>query len=229
MDKYIGQEKFKMRNLKKENTSLKDLCEELKRSHDELIESHENLKEAHDSLVANASENVKLDISITCDLIDDMSCVSSSCIASMFDMSTSCDELLDIPCSSNLDASSFSMLVDTNLVEENKELKYEIKKLKKKNKRILQLKDQKREQPNICSTKLDEKPKTSKRQIGKKECNVTTSRNMNCYNCRGKGHIGKNCPNGNTSKSILFNDHYSLRKARNCIIISKVLEELLQA
>jgi hypothetical protein len=27
-----------------------------------------------------------------------------------------------------------------------------------------------------------------------------------CYTCRGKGHLGKDCPNGNTSKPNLVNN-----------------------
>ena len=118
--------------LKQSHEDLKESHEKLKMSHEIFSETHEKLKKAYDSLVINVSKNAKVDIGITCDLIDDMPCVSSSFIASKIDMSTSCDELLDIPCSSNLDTNSSSMLVDTNLVEENKELKDEIKKLKKK-------------------------------------------------------------------------------------------------
>jgi hypothetical protein len=74
-----------------------------------------------------------------------------------------------------------------------------------------------------CPSKLDEKPNTSKRQSSKKQDNVTRSKNITCYNCREKGHIGKNCPNDNASKPILFNDHYLLRNVRNGTIIVKVV------
>jgi FtsZ-binding cell division protein ZapB len=50
MHKYVDKSEYEITTLKKENSSLKDLCEELKRSHEELEKSHENLKLSHENL-----------------------------------------------------------------------------------------------------------------------------------------------------------------------------------
>ena len=47
-------------------------------------------------------------------------------------ISTSCDYLLDLPCSSHIDACSTSMSCETNLLKENNELKNEVKNLSTK-------------------------------------------------------------------------------------------------
>ena len=43
-----------------------------------------------------------------------------------------CDDLLDMPCSSHLDACSTSMSCETNLLKENNELKNKVKNLSNK-------------------------------------------------------------------------------------------------
>ena len=47
-------------------------------------------------------------------------------------VSTSCDDLLDMPCSSHIDACSTSISCETNLLKENNELKEQVKKLSNK-------------------------------------------------------------------------------------------------
>ena len=47
-------------------------------------------------------------------------------------VSTSCDDLLDMPCSSYIDACSTSMSCETNLLKKNNELKNEVKNLSNK-------------------------------------------------------------------------------------------------
>jgi hypothetical protein len=47
-------------------------------------------------------------------------------------VSTSCDDLLAMPCSSHIDACSTSMSCETNLFKENNELKSEVKNLSNK-------------------------------------------------------------------------------------------------
>ena len=64
-------------------------------------------------------------------MLDDLPCViSNSCNSSKISISTSCEDLLDMPCCSKIDAHISSMLVETNLVEENNELKAQVSNLK---------------------------------------------------------------------------------------------------
>src|ERR1041385_5462880 len=60
-----------------------------------------------------------------------LSC-ASPCNFSLHDVATCCDDLLTMPCCSNNEASiSYSSFVNTNIVEENKELKAQVISLKK--------------------------------------------------------------------------------------------------
>jgi hypothetical protein len=46
-----------------------------------------------------------------------------------------------------------------------------------------------------------------------------------CYTCRGKGHLGKDCPNGNTSKSNLVNNiHIQLRRPHDGSCASRMIK-----
>jgi hypothetical protein len=58
--------------------------------------------------------------------------VTNSCDVGKKHVSTSCDELLAMPCSSHIDACSTSMSCETNLLKENKELNNEVKNLSNK-------------------------------------------------------------------------------------------------
>ena len=58
--------------------------------------------------------------------------VANPCDVEKKHVSTSCDHLLDMPCSSQIDACSTSMSCKTNLLKENNELKNEVKKLSNK-------------------------------------------------------------------------------------------------
>ena len=58
--------------------------------------------------------------------------MTNSCDVGKKHVSTSCDDLLDMPCSSYLDACSTSMSCETNLLKENNELKSEVKNLSNK-------------------------------------------------------------------------------------------------
>ncbi|PUZ51049.1 hypothetical protein GQ55_6G138700 [Panicum hallii var. hallii] len=46
-----------------------------------------------------------------------------------------------------------------------------------------------------------------------------------CYTCRGKGHLGKDCPNGNTSKSNLVNNlHVQLRRSNDGVCAGRMIK-----
>jgi hypothetical protein len=55
--------------------------------------------------------------------------VTNSCDVGEKHVSTSYDDLLEMPCSSHIDACSTSLFYETNLLKENNELKNEVKKL----------------------------------------------------------------------------------------------------
>jgi hypothetical protein len=73
--------------------------------------------------------------------------------------------------------------------------------------------------------RLDVQCKTSsERQTGNKQTKKQyRSKSRLCYNCRAKGHIGKNCPMGNIPKPSLSFDHNLLRNAKNDICATRVI------
>jgi hypothetical protein len=94
LDDVLRNMKGKYKDLKKKHASLQDSYQELKTS-------HEKLKEAHNSHISQGVNNVKVNVGITCDLLDDMSSVEK---VSKSSISTSCVDFLAIPCSSNVDS-----------------------------------------------------------------------------------------------------------------------------
>lgn len=67
----------------------------------------------------------KVDIGITCNIINDMPSIDvAPCILSKASVSTSCDDVIDMPCSSKVDASScMNYTCDPLPMVENNELK----------------------------------------------------------------------------------------------------------
>jgi hypothetical protein len=76
-DEFMTKEKAKLKELKLKFSSLQDSYEELKTSHKNLKETHEKLEEAHNALL-NHERKATLSIGVSCDLIDDKPCGSSS-------------------------------------------------------------------------------------------------------------------------------------------------------
>ena len=58
--------------------------------------------------------------------------MTNSCDVGKKHVSTSCDDLLDMPCSSQIDACSTSISCETNLLKDNNELNEQVKKLSNK-------------------------------------------------------------------------------------------------
>ena len=58
--------------------------------------------------------------------------MTNSCDVGKKHVSTSCDDLLDMQCSSHIDACSTYLPCETNLLKKNNELKNEVKKLSNK-------------------------------------------------------------------------------------------------
>jgi hypothetical protein len=111
---------------------LEESHEKLLGTHEDLLISHDGLKLAHEAMVTKVKScESHVDISTSSTRNALLPC-ASPCNSSLHDIGTSCDELLTMPCCSNNEVStSSSTFVDTNLVEENKELKSQVTILKK--------------------------------------------------------------------------------------------------
>jgi hypothetical protein len=121
LDDLLGNIKGRYKNLKKKHVSLQESYEELKTSHENLLDTHEKLKEAHNSHISQEANKVKVDVGITCDLLDDMTNIDK---VSKYSVSTSCDYLLAMTCSSNVDSCmNDCSSCDSLLIVENDELR----------------------------------------------------------------------------------------------------------
>jgi hypothetical protein len=139
----LENEKAKTMKLENKNLFLKNSCEEhkhlldilksshgeLKLTHQTLLASHEELLYQHASLIKLFSKKIKKNESPSHESSDQLQHVTNSCDVGKMHVSTSCDNLLDMPCSLHIDACSTSMSCETNLLKENNELKNEVKKL----------------------------------------------------------------------------------------------------
>jgi hypothetical protein len=72
LDELLDDMKERYMNLKKKHVSLQESYVELKTSHENLLDAHEKFKEAHNSHISQEANNMKVNVGITCDLIDDM-------------------------------------------------------------------------------------------------------------------------------------------------------------
>ena len=106
--------KAKTMKLESENLFLKNSCEEhkkllvlksshgeLKLPHETLLASHEELLEQHTSLIKVFSKKLKNNESSSHESSDQMQHMTNSCDVGKKHVSTSCDDLLKMPCSSN--------------------------------------------------------------------------------------------------------------------------------
>jgi hypothetical protein len=101
LDDLLDDMKWKYKSLRKKHVSLQESYEELKTSHENLLHTHEKLKEAHNSHISQEANKVKVDVGITSGLLDDMTKIDE---VSKSIISTSCDDLIAMPCSSNDDS-----------------------------------------------------------------------------------------------------------------------------
>ena len=142
----LENEKAKTMKLENKNSFLKNSCEEhkklpdvlkssrgeLKLTHETLLASHEELLEQHASLIKAFSKKLKNNESSSYGSNDKLQNIANPCDVGKKHVSTSCDDLLDVPCSSQIDACSTSMYCETNIFKKNIELKREVKKLSNK-------------------------------------------------------------------------------------------------
>jgi hypothetical protein len=131
----LENEKAKTLKFKNENSFLKNSCEDgkhlldvLKSSHDELILTHEKLLVSHEELLEQHaslinSKKIKNNESSSHESSDQLQHVTNSCDVGKKHVSTSCDDLLDMPCSSHIDACSTSMSCETNFLRRTMSLR----------------------------------------------------------------------------------------------------------
>ena len=103
-------------------------------THEEFSIAHENLVQDHAFLTKKISnKEIKTSERSSHGLDDQLQNVSNPCDVVNKHVSTSCDDLLSMSCSSHIDAcSSSTMQYETNLVEENKVLRSQVKYLSNK-------------------------------------------------------------------------------------------------
>ena len=144
-----------------------------------------------------------VDISTTSTQNAILPCASPSNSSTQY-IATSCDELLSLPCCSNNEAStSSSTCVDTNHVEEIKELKAQVTSLKKD---LEKRHDGKSTLDNMLSVQKSPNDKSglgfnsnnkNKSKINKKKKGqeqVKDSAKIVCFKCKVEGHHVRSCP-----------------------------------
>ena len=126
----LENEKAKTLKLENENSFLKNTYEQQKHllyvttcSNEELKLAYEELSVAHDNLVQDhvfltkelSSGKIKTSESSSHGSIDQSHVVANPCDVGKKNVSTSCDDLFNMPCSSHIDACSTSMSCEINL------------------------------------------------------------------------------------------------------------------
>ena len=122
----------KLELLTSKYSKLEESHEKLSSSNEDLLASYAKLKLAHEGIMSKViSSEPHVDNGTTCSLNALLPCASPSNSIS-HTIAKSCDELPSMPCCSNNEAStSSSVCVDSNHVEELKELKAQVTSLKK--------------------------------------------------------------------------------------------------
>jgi FtsZ-binding cell division protein ZapB len=202
-DEFMTKEKAKLKELRLKFSSLQDSYEELKTSHENLKETHEKLEEAHNALL-NHERKATLSIGVSCDLIDDKPCDSSS-------TSSSCTKIDDSSC-------------NESLIMENNLLKKEVTCLTNDLRKCYDS----RAMFNHCWA--SQKFTLNKQGVGyiskkgkkafvhTKTTFVKSSGKSYCEKCKKVGHVEKNCTN---MKVISFDSSYILMRNSNGNVSAK--------
>ncbi|OQU91697.1 hypothetical protein SORBI_3001G232950 [Sorghum bicolor] len=213
LSKALRNELAKTNKLKNENSFLKTTCEQQKHllyvttcSHEELKLTHEELCVTHDNLSSSFGSN------------DQSHIVTNPCDVGKKHVSTYCDDLLSMPCSSQLDICSTSMSCETNLLKENNELKNEVKNLSNKLERCYYskvtfehiLKTQ-RNYGDKCGLGFKEKMTKGKRKQEKRKLS-----HFMCYRCHEVGHLANGCPNKEKLKKMKEEERLKHVKCFKC-------------
>ncbi|KAG0514493.1 hypothetical protein BDA96_10G196600 [Sorghum bicolor] len=179
--------------------------EELKLTHEELCVTHDNLVKDHAFLTKKISnKEIKTSESSSLGSNDQSHIVTNPCDLGKMHVSTSCDDLLSMPCSSQLDICSTSMSCETNLLKENNELKNEVKNLSNKLERCYNLKftfeyilRTQRKYGDKCGLGFEKKMTKDKRKQDRKMKKQEREKltHFMSYRCHEMGHLANGCPN----------------------------------
>ncbi|KAG0523247.1 hypothetical protein BDA96_07G107500 [Sorghum bicolor] len=233
LSKALRIELAKTSKLENENSFLKTTCEQQKHllyvttcSHEELKLAHEELFVAHDNLVQNhvfltkklSNEEIKTSESSSFGSNDQSHIVTNPCDVGRKHVSSSCDDLLSMPCSSHLGACSTSMSCETNLLKENNKLNEQVKNLSNKLERCYNskvtfeyiLKTQ-RIYGDKCGLGFKEKMTKGKRKQEKRKLS-----HFMCYQCHEVGHLANGCPNKEKLKKMKEEERLKHVKCFKC-------------
>jgi len=223
----------KTSKLKNENSFLKTTCEQQKHllyvttySHEELKLVHEKLCVALDNLVKDhafltkkiSNEEIKTSESSSLGSNDQSYDITNHCDVGKKHVSTSCDDLLFMPCSSQLYTCSTSIYCETNLLKENNELKNEVKNLNNKLERCYNskvtfehiLKTQKN-YGDKCGLGFKKKMTKGKRKQEREKLS-----HFMCYQCHEVGHLANGCPNKEKLKKMKEEERLKHVKCFKC-------------
>ncbi|OQU80476.1 hypothetical protein SORBI_3007G132950 [Sorghum bicolor] len=213
LSKALINELAKTNKLKIENSFLKTTCEQQKHllyvttcSHEELKLTHEELCVARDNLSSSLGS------------IDQSHIVTNPCDVGKKHVSTSCDDLLSMPCSSHIDSCSTSMSCETNLLKENNELNEQVKNLSNKLERCYNskvtfvhiLKTQ-RIYGDKCGLGFKKKMTKGKRKQEREKFS-----HFMCYRCHEVGHLANGCPNKEKLKKMKEEERLKHVKCFKC-------------
>ncbi|OQU83541.1 hypothetical protein SORBI_3005G132033 [Sorghum bicolor] len=213
LSKALRNELAKTNKLKNENSFLKTTCEQQKHllyvttcSHEELKLVHEELCVTHDNLSSSFGSN------------DQSHIVINPCDVGKKHVSTSCDDLLSMPCSSQLDACSTSMSCETNLLKENNKLKSEVKNLSNKLERCYNPKVTFEHILKIQRNYGDKYGLGFKKKMikGKRKQEREKLSHFMCYRCHEVGHLANGCPNKEKLKKIKEEERLKHVKCFKC-------------
>ncbi|KAG0381263.1 hypothetical protein BDA96_K001500 [Sorghum bicolor] len=210
LTKALRNEMAKTSKLKNENSFLKTTCEQQKHllyvttcSHEELKLVHEELCVTHDNLVKDhafltkkiSNEEIKTSESSSLGSNDQSHIITNPCDVGKKHVSTSCHDLLSMPCSSDIDACSTSMSCETNLLKENNKLNEQVKNLSNKLERCY---NSKVTFEHILKTQriyvghlANGCPNKEKLKKIKEEERI---KHVKCFKCRTWGHLTSMCP-----------------------------------
>jgi archaellum component FlaC len=201
LDDFLGDMKGKYKSLRKKHTSLQESYDELKTTYEALLDTHEKLKKAHNSHISQEANKVNVDVAITCDLIDDMPKIDK---VSKSSISTSCDDLLAMSSSSNVDSCMNDSPCDPLLNVKNHELRNIVDCLTKA---LENCHRGENTYNKMCECQrftlkhdgLGYIPKKNKSDFINKKTTFIKECGLYCSKCTNTGHLDKDC----TSSKIM--------------------------